>query len=61
MVFALASVIHNNQSLLYVSHSWNFRHRLAPGIGGSSSSSSSSSSRSSRSSRVVVVVEVVVL
>ena len=27
-VFELTSVIHNNQSLLYVSYSWNFRHRL---------------------------------
>ena len=26
--FALPSVIHNNQSLLWVSHFWNFRHRL---------------------------------
>ena len=27
--FALPYVIHNNQSLLYVSYFWNFRHRLA--------------------------------
>ena len=26
--FALPSVIHNNQSLLWVSYFWNFRHRL---------------------------------
>ena len=27
--FAVPSVIHNNQSLLWVSYFWNFRHRLA--------------------------------
>ena len=27
-VFALSSVIHNNQSLLYLSYPWNFRHLL---------------------------------
>ena len=28
IVFALTSMIHNNHSLLYVTYSWSFRHRL---------------------------------